>query len=250
MFTKSAQFYDALYHFKDYAAAARQLHALIEQSCPGATTLLDVACGTGQHLQHLRSHYRVEGLDLNAKLLEIARQRCPGILFHEENMVDFNLGRSFDVVTCLFSSIGYVKTIDNFENAISSMSRHLRPGGVLFVEPWFSPKNYCTGRLTVNFVDQPELKIAWMYLSELRGRISVSDIHYLVGTPHGVDHFTERHEMGLFAHGEYLEAFQKCELEVRHDPTGLFGRGMYIGIDQRPRNSPKPVRFGENEISR
>lgn len=239
MFARSTQFYDALYHFKDYAAAVEQLHTLIQETCPGATTLLDVGCGTGKHLEYLRAYYRVEGLDLNAKLLEIARKRCPGVLFHQGNMVDFNLDRSFDVVTCLFSSIGYVKTIDNLEQASSTMARHLKPGGMLFVEPWFSPENYWTGRLTANFVDQPELKIAWMYVSELKGRTSVFDIHYLVGTSQGIDHFTERHEMGLFTNAEYLEAFRKCGLDVRHDPTGLFGRGMYTGVDQNARGSDR-----------
>ena len=237
MFTQSAQFYDALYHFKDYAAAADKLYLLIRQIRPGATTLLDVACGTGKHLQYLRAHYRVEGLDVNAKLLEIARERCPRIPFHKGNMVDFDLGRLFDVVTCLFSSIGYVKTVDNLEKAISSMTRHLKPGGVLFVEPWFSPQNYWTNRVTANFVNQPELKIAWMYVSELQGRLSIADIHYLVGTPQGIDHFTERHEVGLFTHAEYLDAFRKCGLDVRHDPIGLFGRGMYIGVNQHRRGS-------------
>ena len=87
-------------------------------------------------------------------------------------------------------------------------------------------------------MDQPERKIAWMYVSELKGRTSVFDIHYLVGTPHGIDHL-ERHEMGLFTHAEYLEAFRKCGLDVRHDPTGLFGRGMYTGVDQNARGSDR-----------
>ena len=232
MFTYSAQFYDALYHFKDYAAAAEQLHKLIQQTSPNATTLLDVACGTGQHLHYLRAYYQVEGLDLNEKLLEMARQRCPGILLHQANMVDFNLGRSFDIVTCLFSSIGYVKSVDYLEKAIANMARHLNPGGMLFVEPWFSPENYWVGKLTANFVDQPELKIAWMYVSKLEGRTSVFDIHYLVGTPQGIDHFTEQHKMGLFAKAEYLAAFRKCGLKVRYDAKGPFGRGMYIGLNR------------------
>jgi len=149
--------------------------------------------------------------------------------------VDFNLDRSFDVVTCLFCSIGYLKTIDHLEQAISSMARHLKPGGMVFVEPWLSPENYWANRVTANLVDQPDLKIAWMYVSELKERLSVFDIHYLVGTPQGVDHFTEHEEMGLFTHEEYLEAFRKCGLDIRHDPTGLFGYGMYIGVNQNRR---------------
>src|SRR5512135_455420 len=102
MFTKSAEFYDALYHFKDYSATSMQLHALIQQYNPGAKTLLDVACGTGRHLEHLQKYYQVEGLDLSPEMLVIARGRCPEVPLHQGNMVDFRLGRTFDVVTCLF----------------------------------------------------------------------------------------------------------------------------------------------------
>ena len=82
MFTKSARFYDALYRFKDYGAAADQLHALIQQRKPGAKTLLDVACGTGKHLEQLQTYYRVEGVDINSEMLDIARGRCPDVPFH------------------------------------------------------------------------------------------------------------------------------------------------------------------------
>jgi ubiquinone/menaquinone biosynthesis C-methylase UbiE len=229
MFTKTARFYDALYHFKDYAAACARLHALIQQLNPRAKTLLDVACGTGKHLEQLQRHYGVEGIDVNSEMLEIARGRCPDVPVHLGNMVDFKLGRTFDVVTCLFSSIGYVKSVENMEGAVASMAGHLRPGGLLFIEPWFSPETYWVGRVTANFVDEPELKIAWMYTSDIKGRLSVFNINYLVGTTEGIEHFTELHEMGLFSHEEYTRAFEKAGLNVTYDPQGLFGRGMYIG---------------------
>ena len=229
MFVKSARFYDALYHFKDYQRAADQLRALIEQCVPSARTLLDVGCGTGRHLEYLQNFYRVEGLDINPDLLAIARQRCPGALFHERDMVGFELAAAYDVVTCLFSSIGYVKSAQRMKTAVASMARHLKPDGLLVLEPWFTPDNYWIGRITANFADLPELKIAWMYTSERRDRISVFDIHYMVGTPRGVEQFTELHEMGLFTYEEYLEAFNNAGLRVFYDPKGLFGRGMYIG---------------------
>src|SRR5918997_919179 len=98
MYTQSAQFYDALYHFKDYAAASRQLRALLQQHHPNTKALVDVACGTGKHLQYLREYYQVEGVDLNPEMLEIARGRCPEVPFHHGDMVHFSLGRAFDVV--------------------------------------------------------------------------------------------------------------------------------------------------------
>ena len=230
VYTQSVRFYDALYHFKDYSAACRQLRVLIQAHNPDARTLLDVACGTGKHLEHLRRHYQVEGLDINPDLLRVARERCPEVPLHVGNMINFSLDRTYDVVTCLFSSIGYVKVVENLDNAIASMAFHLRSGGLLIVEPWFTPKTYWVGKITANFVDEADLKIAWMYISEIADRISFSDIHYLVGTPEGVEHFTERHEMGLFTHDEYVGAFEKAGLTVEYDPKGLFGRGMYTGV--------------------
>ena len=105
MFVKSARFYNALYWFKDYPTACNALHALIQREVPGATTLLDVGCGTGKHLEHLGRNYQVEGLDLSGELLAVARERCPGVPLHQADMSNFSLGRTFDAVTCLFSAL-------------------------------------------------------------------------------------------------------------------------------------------------
>lgn len=230
MYTKTARFYDALYAWKDYGEESRRLHELIQQhNQSGGTSLLEVACGTGKHIEHLREHFAVEGLDLDPGMLAIARERNPGVAFHEANMVDFDLGRRFDVVTCLFSSIGYVGTVPRLRQALQTMSNHLEPGGALFVEPWFAPEDWNAGTVHALFVDQPDLKIARMNISEAEGTLSFFAFHYLVATPDGVEHLTERHELGLFTQAEYSEAFEAAGLAFAHDAQGLMGRGLYIG---------------------
>jgi ubiquinone/menaquinone biosynthesis C-methylase UbiE len=231
MFSGSAKFYDALYRSKDYAAASDRVHALIQQYNPRAETLLDLGCGTGRHLEVLRNYYQPEGLDLNSDLLVVAAQRCPDVPLHRANMIDFALDHKFDAITCLFSSIAYVRTKDNLDRTMVNIARHLQTGGVVIVEPWFSPERYWTGRVTTHFVDDPELKIASMYTNDPpENQISVLNIHYLVGTPAGIERFEERHELGLFTDEEYMSAFEKANLEVIRDEEGLFGRGLFIGL--------------------
>lgn len=117
MFSKTARYYDKLYAGKDYAGEVQRLISLLGvEPEKKRLTLLDVACGTGLHIEHLREHFYVEGLDICPELLKVARERNPDTPFHLGDMIEFDLGKRFDVVTCLFSSIGYVKTLDKLRS--------------------------------------------------------------------------------------------------------------------------------------
>lgn len=230
MFAKTAAYYDRIYGFKDYERECQTLITLIDQHLrSGGNRLLDVACGTGRHLEYLGRRFAVEGLDLAPELLEIARQRNPGVPLRQADMVDFELGRGFDVITCLFSSIGYVKTLEALDGAVSSMARHLMPGGLLILEPWFTPEAWKPHTVHALLIDEPELKIARVNTSFVEGRLSYFDLHYLVGTPEGTEHLVERHELGLFEREEMHDSLTRAGLQVTYDDEGLTGRGLYLG---------------------
>lgn len=203
--------------------------AEVRAAKPDASSLLDVGCGTGRYLPYVDPGMTIHGLDLNADFLAVARERCPSAVFHEGDMEEFDLGRRFDAITCLFSSIGYVVTPERLSRALEGFSRHLAPGGVVIIEPWFSPEAFWDGHVSANFVDRPEVKVAWMYRQDRDGNVSRLDIHYLVASTAGVEHFSELHELGLFTQEEYTRAMTDVGLRVTFDPVG-FGRGLYVGV--------------------
>jgi hypothetical protein len=71
-----------------------------------------------------------------------------------------------------------------------------------------------------------------VYVSDARdgadGLVSVLDFHYFVAPAEGVEHFTEHHELALFTHAQYHDAFAAAWLVVEHDAEGLMGRGLYL----------------------
>ncbi|MDQ3688975.1 MAG: class I SAM-dependent methyltransferase [Chloroflexota bacterium] len=230
MYDKSAELYDLFYDWKDYGAESERIRQVVSDRNPAARTLLDVACGTGSHLVHLRAGYTVEGVDVNAGMLEVAAGRLPGVALHQADMRDLDLGRTFDVVTCLFSSIGYVETTDGLSRAVEAMAQHLAPRGVLIVEPWLTPSTFdpsFMGRLIVG--ERPDLQAVRMNGSRVENNVSVLDFHYLVARPGAVEHMTETHRLGLFTDEEYRAAFVDVGLDVEHDADGLMGRGLWIG---------------------
>lgn len=229
-YARSAEFYDLIYGQKPYAQEAEQIHTILQTHLRSdGNALLDVGCGSGNHLAHLRRHYRCDGVDLDAGLLAIARERYPDSAFYHGDMADFDLGRRYDALVCLFSAIGYVKTVERLRQTIRNFARHLLPGGVAVVEPWLMPDVYIPGYVHTDTPESPELKVARMVHSGMHGDLSVLTFSYLIGRAEGIEHFEERHELGLFTQEQMMDAFRGAGLEVvQHDPQGLTGRGLYV----------------------
>ena len=107
-----ADVYDQIYAAigKDYATESAEITDLVRKRNPDATSLLDVACGTGEHLRYLRDTFsEVEAVEISGSMRAIAAAKLPELLIHAGDMRTFALGREFDVVLCLFSAIGYMR---------------------------------------------------------------------------------------------------------------------------------------------
>jgi ubiquinone/menaquinone biosynthesis C-methylase UbiE len=229
MFLESAELYDAIYHFKNYGRECEILRAIIQVAAPGAGTILDVACGTGEHAKFLKEKYAIDGVDLNEQYLRAAQIKNPAGNYTRADMTDFDLRATYDVVTCLFSAIGYVRTVDRMNRAIASMAKHVKPGGALIVEPWITPEAWKPGDTYIHAGEIGTGKVCRMSHSAREGNLSVVLLHYLRSTSESIEHYSERLELGLFTRDEMTCAFESAGMEARYDSEGLMGRGLYIG---------------------
>ena len=232
MYTKSAQWYDLLHANKNYAAESAKITSTIQRFTVEATDLLDVACGTGGHLRYLREQFDCHGIDIDAGLLDIAREQLPDVGFTEADMTEFDLGRQFDAVTCLFSAIGYVRTNENLALALRRMAAHLRVGGVLVVEPWILPDKWDAWLAEVGnyHVEQHgELTVGRFQATQRTGTMTELLFHYLATDGKQLVCADERHAVRMFTVDELLDAAEMAGLAAEWDPIGI-GRGLLIGV--------------------
>jgi SAM-dependent methyltransferase len=233
MFTESADIYDLLYSFKDYRKESEEIISTIKAKRPDCRAILDIGCGTAEHHKYLKDEFLIDGLDISEEFIKSAKTKNPGGSYHLADMTDFSLDKKYDVITCLFSSIGYVKTYARLASALRCFDRHLKDGGLAIVEPWFTPESWYDGKLHMLTCDEDDIKICRMNRSETAGKLSILNFHYLLGRPgEGVRHFEERHELAMFSKEEMMLAFEDAGFEVIHDAHGLIGRGMYYGTKE------------------
>ncbi|OLT29949.1 SAM-dependent methyltransferase [Nocardiopsis sp. CNR-923] len=228
-----ADVYETMYRArgKSWEAEAADVVRRIRELSPGASSLLDVGCGTGAHLAVFAEDVeRAEGLEFSAAMRERARRRLPSVPVHDGDMRGFRLGRAFDAVTCLFTAVNYVDGVAGLDAAVRSMADHLEPGGVLVLEPWWFPERFIDGHVGGDVVTEGGLTIARVSHSTLAGRATRLEAHWVVADASGIRRFTEVEFLMLFDEAEYRAAFDAAGCDVEYHPGWLTGRGLFVGV--------------------
>jgi 2-polyprenyl-3-methyl-5-hydroxy-6-metoxy-1,4-benzoquinol methylase len=106
---------------------------------PGAR-ILDIACGHGRHsLELARRGFRVTGVDLSPRSLELAREAAKeeglDAEFVERDARELDFDAEFDAAINLFTSvIGYFEDDADTQKVLNAVARALVPGGSFLVD--------------------------------------------------------------------------------------------------------------------
>lgn len=232
LYSDLARYYDRVYHWKDYEDDARRIVSLVDAfKTSDGNSLLDLGCGTGGHLEHLTDRFVCTGLDMEEAMLGIAREKVPRARFVQGDMLDFELGETFDVIICMFSTVGYARSREELAGLMGMCGKHLRPGGVVLIEPWLVKEAFKPHHVGFHTYDGEDAKIARMSRVWIEGVMTVLEFHYLIGEPdREIMHLTDRHELRLFDLDEAMALMEEAGLRPSFDEKG-FGleRGALIG---------------------
>jgi SAM-dependent methyltransferase len=101
--------------------------------------VLDLACGHGRiTLELARRGYRMTGLDLSPRSLELAREASEGegleIEWVQADMREIPAGARFDAIVSIFTSFGYFEEEKENQRVLDAVERALEPGGRFLID--------------------------------------------------------------------------------------------------------------------
>ena len=235
MFSASAEFYDLIYStFKDYIGEAEQIAGLLRQLNLHCQTVLDVACGTGEHARLLAGHgFVVDGIDLGPAFVRIAEQKHPAGRFFVADIVD-------DLPPLAAVQRRAVLLFRFYRLSPNPRSSTLR-AFTCFAQSHHGGRHHRRRTLVCSRQTRPDARcttdgrgergsaclesVVW----RLKAEISRLHFDYGIRDPTGT-----RHASGRFTHwaslptAELLQVFQEAGLQADHHPKGLTDRGLYL----------------------
>lgn len=131
LYTDLSNYYDLMCSNIDYAEQCAGVYRIHQVFGYGGYEYLDLACGTGPHIEHFVAYgYVATGLDINAPMLERAALRVPTATFSLQNMAQFEFTQTFDLITCFLYSAHYCYPSSAFLGLLQRAFNALKPQGV------------------------------------------------------------------------------------------------------------------------
>lgn len=242
-----ADFYDHVVPYRNRQDAVFFVNSAREAGGP----VLEIGCGTGRVLiPTARAGIDIVGLDGSARMLAVCRERLgqeppevrSRVRLIEGDMRNFNLDRTFALVTVPFRPFQHLLTVEDQLSCLSSIRQHLIDDGVLILDLFNPSLDFLTSpNVGQEHGDEPEfempdgrhvLRRQRTVACDRFGQINRHELIYYVTHADG---YTERlvHEFSL----RYLFKFEAEHLLAR---SGFRVEHVYADYDKSPYGSKYP----------
>ncbi len=175
-------------------------------------SLLDAACGTGGHDGLLKAKgFQVTGLDLSTDMLNVARNKNPGIEYVQGDMKTFRHNARFGTILCFFNSILYNQNKSQLTRALQNFYKHLEPGGILIFDAVDKSVGIKDKRGDYRYVGSDHA-VVFKPLWKLNRKKNVMDLH--IDFEIDGKKYHDHHVMGAFTMQELKDHAENAGFDV------------------------------------
>ncbi|MBB6429314.1 class I SAM-dependent methyltransferase [Algisphaera agarilytica] len=212
-----------------YVTEAARLNELIAKRLgPGPKRILELGAGGGHTLVHLAQQaggqHDCAAVDLSEPMLDNCRALIPGIEAVAGDMRDVRLGRTFDVVL-IHDAIDYLLTPGDVMKTLATVNEHLVAGGLAVIAPTYTHETFVDGEVADDGTTTDSAELT--YFTYVHDPDPADDtfemiLLYLIRdqTTRQVETVEDRHAMGLFQHGVWLQMIEDAGLRAEYVEQG------------------------------
>ncbi len=224
---------------EDYAEEAEFYRNVILDNCDFLPkTMLELGSGGGNNASHLKRYFEIALVDLSSGMLEVSSKLNPECEHLQGDMRNVRLERQFDVVF-IHDAIGYLTTEIDLARAIETACVHCKPGGVALFAPdcvreTFKPSTDHGGH---DGEGRGLRYLEWTLDPNPDDTSYLSHMVYLLRDKDGAMRCVEdRHEMGLFAHDDWIRlirdaGFQPKSIPFEHSELEPWSTFVFLGLN-------------------
>ncbi len=236
-----ADWYPLLTPVGDYAEEAALYRRLFGTHCRRQPeSLLDLGSGGGHNAAHLKATLACTLVDLSPAMLALSRRLNPECEHVQGDMRSTRLGRAFDCVL-VHDAVAYMTSRTDLAAAIATAFEHTAPGGVALFQPDFVSETFAPGTEAGGSegVGRALRYLEWRWAPEEARETYVTDMAYLLRDESGgVEVIHDRHVMGLFPRGVWLEligsaGFEPLAVPFEHTLCDS-GHDVFLGLRREP----------------
>lgn len=193
--------------------------------------ICDLGCGTGSiTIKMAEAGYDMIGIDLSCEMLDIARTKAldagADILFLNQDMTDFELYGTVDVIISSLDSINYITEDGGLDRLFRLCENYLNPGGVLIfdINSEYKLKEILGNNTFV--CEEDNIFYVWQNSFDEDKRICSFFLDFFTEEPGGTyRRFSEYQEERVYT---------KAEIKASAEKSGLKSVGCWSDFDFSP----------------
>lgn len=218
MYNNFAYIYDTLTADINYAKWADYIESIFKKNNQKPSLILELGCGTGSlGIEMTKRGYEMICLDISPDMLNCAMHKANSenldILFLNQDMTNFELYGTVDVILCLLDSINYLTNPNQLRKMFKLVKNYLNPGGLFIfdVNTQYKFENILSDN--VFYEIQDDITYIWNNSYNSKTKKARFDLTFFVKQEELYQRFDETHFERSYSHDEIMNFIDEAGLK-------------------------------------